>query len=1398
GEKLQILGYQSPRGAVGKIDQHDGGPGLNPRWFQKTPGLGGPGIDSRRAAGDLGMTGGDPTLGTEAPVRFSDYFDPMYGDTHPSFGPDRPKYPFTSAEYRNAFFLGFVEGTDITPLRYHIIVEAVDTRGTDATGADTNGDGVDDGKADDVIDRRSYVVQVKIPDIRIDTTLLPAGRAGADYVASVKASGGVPPLTYVLEWVDGEPDLEATNGHPLHKEDLPGDLGFGLEMHSQDGTFMGIPRASGTVELTVAVTAAVLNPITQGDIAQFQENASTPGEFNGPHPLTGISGIHRTFQVNFDLPSAPVLSSGQLKAAADGFFHEDFLMGAGGVPLLDPSPLDHGDNWNASAADHNYDWAAMFEADGSYPHASRPGVAAGDMVDGLPNDLILQGDATVAQSGRIYGFAHDRGFHPVHFTQTDFFLGDAAGPDLAANRRTEPADVSLDVGPTKVVYARGLTTGESAAGTESGLADESNQMGVSSNVPLAGDYGILLGQSGFSPGFLAQMPAAVDILPVMLAHGGQDEHVSKEYPSISGFSPAEARKGYSRNFGSGSRAYTYNAYWYQSQPMPYQHLQQLFNWVQLPSQQRVFLWGETNVKQWSSGASSGAQSIRYQQLDPKGKRGILIVDPTTGEGWVPAILSNDTAAHGTQFGAEAVIQTGSTWKAANGDTPVRNFSYLYPYWKYTSYYKGGSFPNQVYGTIAENTRPDREALLQGTGSYLYSGYSYASVAGGPYRNSMGRSAVSVVASADGVWMATALPGPANGDAKFLLWRTDRMAIPATILGQDYVTALTGYDLDGTELAETQACIVALTDEDAGATTIDGDQSNLLPDSLMFVEDGLLFLVQGQFDFVFGFSLESGQLSSMNLPSVDADGGFYIPDQDKLRGYVVEMQQSAQFAFAGDKPDDGEEGPDVVAFVAGDNALTEELTDLTGQVRDGWGQIGNRTKDLYTLELPKTGDGLDLGLATLKNHTDASTNLQGDLLTPGRLGEQLDFLAVSPDGKYVGVVRDYGTGTYTFYYSFYGVYYYILDMSFGNYTTSSSTATYGVNDDVMIIAVDQAEDLDPGTSGKTGVQNVLYLGTRSMTNNGTAATGMPANAVSVNTFNARYRKITGLMFSQSMEADEERSLIVTYSGSQSYHPKHYAYYYYGLNPYFDYYRNSPNYSTATEMKARIQFLDDDGDAVGASSINSNAENMLKGLADIGKIGDDTAPFGDLHFGTYNSSTRDYSIKNQQAFWTTFTSENGSFVYFVSDQWKGRNYLVGFNITAGTIGGHAPFAPFHVHDKGVGLELIDVNSYPYESRFCAVPGSGIVCFMANDASAPANNSIDLEIYAFDANVGGMAEVLSSDVTPGTANSLNQMYLSANANCLVFQRSDWVGSESTYGSAASRSNLQGNNELCVVTNV
>jgi hypothetical protein len=115
---------------------------------------------------------------------------------------------------------------------------------------------------------------------------------------------------------------------------------------------------------------------------------------------------------------------------------------------------------------------------------------------------------------------------------------------------------------------------------------------------------------------------------------------------------------------------------------------------------------------------------------------------------------------------------------------------------------------------------------------------------------------------------------------------------------------------------------------------------------------------------------------------------------------------------------------------------------------------------------------------------------------------------------------------------------------------------------------------------------------------------------------------------------------------------------------------------------------------------------------------------------------------------------------------------------------------------------VNCFSYESRFAAATGAvawngrsgaGIVCVIASDASAGAGSSTDLEVYAFDANTGGPLVALTSDVTAGPANAVNQLSLSANGNVLVGQRAATAAM-----SRDSRIGLQDDTDLFVVTNV
>ena len=81
-------------------------------------------------------------------------------------------------------------------------VEAIDTKGTPT-------------KIDDRIARKGYVIQVRVPEIVIDSVFILGGSAGVDYQEFVAASGGVPPLQFELEWVDGVDDAMATDGAPL-------------------------------------------------------------------------------------------------------------------------------------------------------------------------------------------------------------------------------------------------------------------------------------------------------------------------------------------------------------------------------------------------------------------------------------------------------------------------------------------------------------------------------------------------------------------------------------------------------------------------------------------------------------------------------------------------------------------------------------------------------------------------------------------------------------------------------------------------------------------------------------------------------------------------------------------------------------------------------------------------------------------------------------------------------------------------------------------------------------------------------------------------------------------------------------------------------------------------------
>ena len=225
----------------------------------------------------------------------------------------------------------YVDGVDLTPLKFRLITEAIDTRGT---GTPT----------DDVIARKSYVAQIKIPDIVIDTVLLAPGQAGVDYAEVVVASGGVPPLSYELEYVDGNGDGVADPGDALTKEIL------GIDIDASTAYFFGVPRASsataGGVDLTVRVYGAVMGPV------QAQGNPPSPvptgndNEFDGALFPGGESGRHKTYTVFFAAPSTPYVVTSSLPSGVDGQGYNSAVVGGGGVPRLVPYPV--GFVWNLS------------------------------------------------------------------------------------------------------------------------------------------------------------------------------------------------------------------------------------------------------------------------------------------------------------------------------------------------------------------------------------------------------------------------------------------------------------------------------------------------------------------------------------------------------------------------------------------------------------------------------------------------------------------------------------------------------------------------------------------------------------------------------------------------------------------------------------------------------------------------------------------------------------------------------------------------------------------------------------------------------------------------------------------------------------------------------------------
>jgi len=150
------------------------------------------------------------------------------------------------------------------------------------------------------------------------------------------------------------------------------------------------------------------------------------------------------------------------------------------------------------------------------------------------------------------------------------------------------------------------------------------------------------------------------------------------------------------------------------------------------------------------------------------------------------------------------------------------------------------------------------------------------------------------------------------------------------------------------------------------------------------------------------------------------------------------------------------------------------------------------------------------------------------------------------------------------------------------------------------------------------------------------------------------------------------------------------------------------------------------------------------------------------------------------------------------------MVGFNISNTTIGGHAPWEPFSTHGSSVGFEQFDCCSWNYQGRFAAVPGgvkalqsgrdgAGIIFVIGSDAAAGATSPTDLDVYAFDSNIGGNLVNLTAAVTDGTSNAINHLFVSTDGNCLLGQRC-----KTTEDSGDTRGKLNNTNDLFCVTNV
>ena len=983
--------------------------------------------------------------------------------------------------------------------------------------------------------------------------------------------------------------------------------------------------------------------------------------------------------------------------------------------------------------------------------------------------------------GSISGTLYDRGFQVITFIQTDYYLGDISDPNLEKNRNTTETTLALSVSPDNALYLRGAPVKD--GGEPSGLLEPEDQMAGALMCPLFTKAGVFAkrGSAAAVPLDDTDVPNTIDFIPILIANGGSDAHVNKSIPSISGFYPPESNSSPSWNY-----------YYYDGAKTSWKHFQQECTWIQVPDDNhtRVYLWAETELASFTSGpVKGGFSSVRYQIHDDSGKRGVMVLQPLTGEYWFPVVLDNDDSdTYGSQFGAEFVLST-------NANSP--NYSLFgYVYSGFTRYYN-----------YAQYSLQDREQRLIGLGSYLEP-YDGGTSAG---RATAGRTGTSVAVSADGVWCATVLVG--GNEQKLLVWRNDGKEIPSRILSQSYVTALSGVDKNGDTINNT-ACIFNLGGEDFSGTTVATNARYLLPDSITFVRDGILFLQEKYLHMVFGLSLVDGHLSAVDInadrvpigsngtgTTVSSTYGQYIPDTDYLRGMKATIHFGAQFAFTGNAAEEGEEGPSKVAFIAGTNGKLNPFNDYSGSYtrlyntpRWGYAMSGNRNKSLYFLETASGAalgeEGLHLDASTLKDLSGSKSTVYGDYLTPGRPGEELDFVKVSPDGRFVAVVRDLAQG-YDYAYTYYG---YAPTFATGN---ASSTGSYYMSTDDLLLFSTDGTDMD----SRSGTQTCLYVGSASSSNGSTSTPSADGTYVSARAYlNAKGRRVCGLRFSP-----DSRSLIFTYAGDPVYWTKLYGYSYQAAvnaNP-SQYVLYGP---LSAQISVRLDFRVEDtsgkqGDVPIAFTSSKDLPNfMTNQLATLNEdgingFGDATPPF------TASSS-------GQQQFWATFESPNGKFLYYISDQIKGRNYMVGINMSGEAVGGREPYEPFVTHQKSIGFEQFDCNSWPYECRFYAVPGgveyaggapgsardgSGLIFVIGSDSSAGASESTDLEVYAFDANSGGGLVCLTSNVTDGTENAINHLFVSADGNYLVGQRCKTATS-----SDGSRVKLNNLTDLFVVTNV